>query len=121
MTQCLIVEGTPEDWQRLEGLLGPYGFDLEAVERAEEALDLCRRQMPDVIVMTDRLGSMDSADFLKRLHDGAGGVRPKVIVYAERPDAAAIGRHIWSGAAECMVKPFDADIIDLKLRQIGAV
>jgi two-component system chemotaxis response regulator CheY len=119
MTHCLIVEGTSDDKKRLSLLLGQYGFELETVADADDALDRCRQSMPDVIVMSDSLAHMDSAEFLARLNRGAKGAAPKVIVYSEEPDAGAIGRHIWTGAAECMVKPFDADIIDLKLRQVG--
>ena len=121
MTHCLIVEGTSDDKKRLSLLLGPYGFDLETATDAVAALDRCRQSMPDVIVMSDSLAHMDSAEFLARLNRGAKGAAPKVIVYSEESDAGAIGRHIWTGAAECMVKPFDADIIDLKLRQVGVL
>ena len=43
---------------------------------------------------------------------------------ARRPqerEAARIGRTIWGGAAECMMKPYDAEILDLKLRQTGII
>lgn len=121
MTHCLIVEGTRDDEKRLSLLLGQYGFELETAADADAALDRCRQSMPDVIVMSESLAHMDSAEFLRRLNRGGRGTAAKVIVYSDAPDAGAIGRHIWTGAAECMVKPFDADIIDLKLRQVGVL
>ena len=122
MTQCLILERTHEDGNELSALLGRYGFALERLKADEAALDLCRQQMPKVIFMSDQIDGMDSAEFLERLKLGTRGREvPKVIVYHDAPDAAAMGRHIWTGAAECVAKPFDADIIDLKLRQVGIV
>jgi hypothetical protein len=44
-----------------------------------------------------------------------------VIVCPQEPEAARIGRTIWGGAAECMMKPYDAEILDLKLRQTGII
>lgn len=121
MTRCLILERTQEDGKALSALLAPYGFALDRMEDAGAALDHCRHSMPDVIVMSEQLARMDSAEFLERLQRASRGRAAKVIVYQDAPDAGAIGRHIWSGAAECMAKPFDADIIELKLRQVGVL
>ena len=121
MTRCLIIERSREDAKALCALLARYGFALDRMEDADAALDHCRQAMPDVIVMSEQLACMDSAEFLDRLKRTSRGPSPKVIVYQDAPDAGAIGRHIWSGAAECMAKPFDPDIIDLKLRQVGIV
>jgi CheY-like chemotaxis protein len=124
MTQCLILERSQEDGKELSALLGRYGFAAEClqVSEASAALDLCRQKMPALIFMADQIEGMDSGEFLERLQVvSRGRPSPKVIVYQEAPDAAAMGRHIWLGAAECMAKPFDPDIIDLKLRQVGAL
>jgi two-component system chemotaxis response regulator CheY len=121
MTQCLIIDSTLDGRSELASLLTRYGFELDSVSDAADALDRCRVAMPDVIVMAEQAGTMDSDEFLQRLHGSRPRSAPKVIVYSDAPDAGSMGRHIWTGAAECMVRPFDADIIDLKLRQVGVL
>jgi two-component system, chemotaxis family, chemotaxis protein CheY len=121
MTQCLIVEATPDDRQRLEDLLAPYGFAVAASETANAALDSCRRWMPDVVLLPQTLKSMEVVAFLRLLRRQAGRRAPVVLLVGDTGDAHDIGRAIWAGASECLMKPFDADVLDLKLRQAGVV
>ena len=121
MTQCLIVEATPDDRHRLEDLLEPYGFAVDASETAEAALSQCRRWAPDVVLLPQRLKSMDVVAFLRLLRRQSGRRSPVVLLVGDTNDANDIGRAIWEGASECLMKPFDADVLDLKLRQAGVV
>lgn len=121
MTQCLIIAADENDRRHLMRLLAWYGFELAIVEDADQAESLFRMNMPDIIVMPEELEGADSYDFIQQLNRIPYGKAPKVLVYADRGDAGRIGRVIWGGASECFVKPFDASIIDLKLRQVGVV
>jgi two-component system, chemotaxis family, chemotaxis protein CheY len=121
MTQCLIVEATPDDRRRLEDLLAPYGFAVAASETAQAALVECRRWAPDLVLLPHKLESMEIVGFLRLLRRQAGRRAPIVLLVGDTGDAAEIGRAIWEGASECLMKPFDADVLDLKLRQAGVV
>jgi two-component system chemotaxis response regulator CheY len=121
MTQCLIVEASPDDRHRLEDLLAPYGFEIDASETAQAALDRCRRWAPDVVLLPQKLRSMDVVAFLRMLRRQAGRRAPVVLLVGDTGDAREIGRAIWAGASECLMKPFDPDVLDLKLRQVGVV
>lgn len=119
--QCLIIASDPDDRRQLARLLRPYGFELAIVEDADQGLAVCRMHRPDLVVMPELLKGIDSYEFIRELHRAQERRPPKVLVYSDRPVAGLIGRAIWSGASECFVKPFDASIIDLKLKQVGAV
>ena len=121
MTQCLIVEATPDDRHRLEDLLAPYGFTVDASETAQAALDQCRRWAPDLVLLPQTLRSMDAIAFLRLLRRQTGRRAPIVLLLGDTGDAKEIGRAIWEGASECLLKPFDADVLDLKLRQAGVL
>lgn len=120
MLQCLIIASEEDDRQQLARLFKPYGFELAIVEDADKALAVCRMRLPDLVVMPEILEGIESYHFIREIHRAQEGRQPKVLVYSETPEAGLIGRAIWSGASECFVKPFDASIIDLKLRQVGA-
>jgi DNA-binding NarL/FixJ family response regulator len=71
--------------------------------------------------MPEILQGIESCAFIRAIRRVEEGRQPKVLVFSDSAEAGLIGRAIWSGASECFVKPFDASIIDLKLRQVGAV
>jgi DNA-binding NarL/FixJ family response regulator len=91
------------------------------VENGVQALSVCRTCFPDLVVVAETLGGVGSYDLIGKIVESASGRQAKVLVYSETPQPELIGRAIWSGASECFVKPFDAPIIDLKLRQVGAL
>jgi CheY-like chemotaxis protein len=121
MTQCLIVEANPEDRHRLQDLLAAYGFEVDASDTAQAALDQCRRWAPDIVLLPQRLSTMDAVAFLRLLRRQAGRRVPVVLLVGDTGDPVEIGRAIWEGASECLMKPFDAHVLDLKLRQTGIV
>ena len=121
MLQCLIVASDQGDRQHLARILTPYGFELAMVENGVQALSVCRTCFPDLVVVAETLGGVGSYDLIGKIVESASGRQAKVLVYSETPQPELIGRAIWSGASECFVKPFDAPIIDLKLRQVGAL
>ena len=121
MLQCLIIASDADDRQQLVQVLAPYGFELAVVEDADQALAVCRIRMPDLVLMPEILQGIESCAFIRAIRRVEEGRQPKVLVFSDSAEAGLIGRAIWSGASECFVKPFDASIIDLKLRQVGAV
>jgi two-component system chemotaxis response regulator CheY len=118
MTRCLLVDADSADRQELMGVLAGYGFDLAESDGATSALQACRSRTPDIIVMADRIG-MASADFVRRARKAGRGKKPAVLLYARSPDTHEIGRVILEGSAECLVAPFDRDLLEFKLRQMG--
>jgi DNA-binding response OmpR family regulator len=121
MLQCLIVAADCADRQHLARLLRPYGFELAIVGTAKQAMSILRRQRLDLVVMPENLHGLESHDLISLLRKASRGREPKVLVFSERPQPGLIARAILSGASECFLKPFDAPIIDLKLRQVGAL
>ncbi len=121
MTNCLIVDACQDERHRVSGMLSAYGFELEQAEDAGEALARCRKEMPDVIIVSERLSDMSAFDFIKRIRSRQHDRAPIVLVYSEAADPPRIGRAIWEGASECLVQPFDAAVLDDKLRLVGLI
>lgn len=121
MPQCLLVDADRAGRRELSDLFGGFGFDLSETADADTALQACRASPPDIVVMTGRAGGMRSADFVKRLRRAGRGRAPVVLLCAEGPDAEEIGSAILQGAAECLVRPFDRELLAFKLRQVGLI
>ena len=65
------------------------------------------------------LGSMSAGEFVKRVRRAAYGRKPVVLVYTDKANTDEIGSAIIEGAAEFLLKPFDRDLLEFKLKQVG--
>ena len=109
------------DCRRAVGsLLGSYGFDLAETTNADAALKHCRRTRPMSWSPPTGLAACRRRNSSSGCADGQGGRRqPVVLVCTERADTEEIGRAIIEGAAEYLLKPFDRELLEFKLRQVG--
>ncbi|CAN5367350.1 response regulator [soil metagenome] len=121
MTRCLLVDEDGAERRIVGQLLGSYGFELAETANADAALKHCRSHQPDIVITGDRLGGMTASEFVKRVRRTAnhGKRQPVVLVYTDQADTEEIGRAIIEGAAEYLLKPFDRELLEFKLRQVG--
>mgnify|MGYP003435752486 CR=1 FL=1 len=120
MTQCLLINEDQSERKALSGYFGDLGFDLSEAANADAGLSQCRASAPDVVVVTEQIGTR-SPDYVRRLQRIGNGKPPVVIIYSSNPDTEAIGRMIMDGAAEVIVKPFSKDLLSFKLKQVGLI
>jgi len=97
------------------------GFRVTQASSAEAALSTCRDEMPEIILLDHNLPRLDGLEFLKSLRRMSGGEKPIVFFCTNSTEAELVGSAIWEGAAECLIKPFDADLLMFKLKQTGLV
>jgi two-component system chemotaxis response regulator CheY len=100
-------------------ILEELDFDVSEAADGQEALKACQTKMPEVILLDWNMPVMNGIDFLRALRAGAGGDAPKVVFCTTENDMAHIQEAISAGANEYIMKPFDSDIIQSKLSQIG--
>jgi two-component system chemotaxis response regulator CheY len=121
MKRCLIVDDDREDRRIAAQFMRRFGFEVAVAENGDDALTMCRAKMPDFILLDHVMPKVDGLEFLKRLRRTRGGERPIVVFCSGRSDSETLSTAIWQGAAECLVKPFDADLLGFKLQQVGAM
>jgi two-component system, chemotaxis family, chemotaxis protein CheY len=121
MAQCLLIDEDVAERQRLSRLLAALGIDTAETAVAEDALAFCSHNAPDVVMLAAGAPGRMPKDFVKRMRRAKGGKQPVVIVYADRPDTEMIGRSILEGAADVIMKPFDRDLLQFKLKQAGVI
>jgi len=119
MTRCLVVDTNHQERLALRRLLDQYGFELSESGTADAALQHCRKHAPDVVVTAERLGGMAPAEFVKRVRSASRGRKLVVLVCGDTADSGEISRAIIEGAAEYLRRPFDREILEFKLRQVG--
>lgn len=90
----------------------------------ERALSLCAENMPDVILVESTMAKMGGLEFLEQLailRRARYSEAPAILFCLDRQDPDAMGEAVWKGATECLLNPYDADILDFKLQQSGAI
>jgi two-component system, chemotaxis family, chemotaxis protein CheY len=88
-------------------------------ENGEVALELCRKEMPNFIILDWNMPVMNGLAFLKALHQEPNWQDSTVILCTTENDADHIQSALSAGASEYIMKPFDVDIIRTKLVQVG--
>ena len=119
MKSCLVVDDSKVVRMVARRILEDLDFEVEEAEDGQKALDACKRQMPDVILLDWNMPVMNGIEFLKELRASSGGAAPIVVFCTTENDMANIQEAIAAGANEYIMKPFDSEIIQAKFDQVG--
>ncbi len=119
MKECLIVDDSVVIRKVASKILAEMEFDTAEAADGRQALEYCRRGMPDAILLDWNMPIMDGMEFLAALRSERNGDQPIVVFCTTENDVAHITRAIGAGANEYIMKPFDRDIIEAKFQQVG--
>jgi len=119
MKTCLIVDDS-KMIRRIAGrILKDLKFSAEEAGNGLEALNHCRKTMPDAILLDWNMPVMDGLAFLKSLRGEPAGDKPVVLFCTSERSVEKIATALEAGADEYIMKPFDSDIIESKFFQAG--
>ena len=119
MKQCLVVDDSSVIRKVARRIMEEVNFDVTEAENGEEALNACRANLPDVILLDWNMPVMDGLEFLTALRKEPCGDTPKVVFCTTENDMDHITQAISAGANEYIMKPFDKEIILSKLKEVG--
>jgi two-component system, chemotaxis family, chemotaxis protein CheY len=121
MKKCLVVDDSSVIRKVARRILEGMQFEIVEAEDGQQALDSCRRDMPDAVLLDWNMPVMDGYEFLKALRRLPGGDRPKVVFCTTENDVVHIARALHAGANEYIMKPFDKDIVEAKFQEVGLI
>lgn len=121
MKRCLIVDDSRVVRKVVSRIVQDLKFETVEAGDGAKALDHCREQMPDAVLLDWNMPVMNGLDFLRALRREEGGGAPVVVFCTTENDSEHIGEAIRSGANEYIMKPFDADIIESKFAEAGLI
>ena len=119
MKTCLVVDDSSVIRKVARRILEGLDFQITEAENGEEAIESCKRQLPDAILLDWNMPKMDGYDFLRVLRRLPGGDGPKVVFCTTENDVAHIARALHAGANEYIMKPFDKEIVAAKFQEVG--
>ena len=121
MKNCLVVDDSSVIRKVARRILEGLEFKIAEAEDGEQALEACRRQMPDAVLLDWNMPRMDGYEFLRMLRRMPDGDRPKVVFCTSENDVAHIARALHAGANEYIMKPFDKEIVEAKFQEVGLI
>jgi len=121
MKSCMVVDDSSVIRKVARRILEGMDFRITEAEDGEQALELCRRELPNAILLDWNMPRMDGYEFLRALRRLPGGDRPKVVFCTTENDVAHIARALHAGANEYIMKPFDKDIVEAKFQEVGLI
>jgi two-component system chemotaxis response regulator CheY len=119
MKTCLVVDDSGVTRKIARRVLEEMNFEIAEAEDGEQALEICRRGLPDAILLDWNMPVMDGYEFLGRLRGMRDGDRPKVVFCTTENGIDHIERALRAGADEYIMKPFDKDIVAAKFQEVG--
>jgi two-component system, chemotaxis family, chemotaxis protein CheY len=121
MKTCLIVDDSSVIRKVARRILEGLGFRIAEAENGEDAIEACRGEMPEAILLDWNMPKMDGYEFLRALRRIPGGDKPKVVFCTTENDVAHIARALHAGANEYIMKPFDKEIVEAKFQEVGLI
>jgi DNA-binding response OmpR family regulator len=115
--RILVVEDTLSLQELLTAHLRHRGFTVDATASGAEALALAGAAQYDAVILDLGLPDMDGLDVLRQLRAGACAGLPALILTA-RDSVAERVAGLDAGADDYILKPFETDELDARLRAV---
>lgn len=119
MNKALVVDDSKVVRTVSRRIMEDLGFEVREAEDGQVALERCKEEVPDVILLDWNMPVMNGLDFLLAFRQFSEHDDTQVIFCTTENDMSKIQEAVVSGANEYVMKPFDAGIIQEKLVQLG--
>ena len=119
MRHCLVVDDSPLVRKVAGFLVEELDFTVTEAGSAGEALESCRKTMPDVILLDADLPDKGAISFMTTLRSQPSGSKPVIVVCVVEKDMRQITEAGAAGANSYLLKPFDARTIRAKFVKVG--
>lgn len=121
LSTCLIVDDSRIIRKVARRIVEGLGYEVDEAADGAEALAYCTGAMPDVLLIDWNMPVMDGLSFLRRLRELPGGGRPKALFCTIETRPERIAEALAAGADDYVMKPFDGEILQSKLAEVGAI
>ena len=118
MARILLIEDSPTDTAVLTRLLERHGHQVMASGSAEDGIEVCKRELPDVVLMDVVLPGMNGFQATRALsREPSTKAIPVLIVSTKGMDTD----RVWGmrqGAKDYIVKPPSEDALIARIEQL---
>ena len=118
MKVCLIVDDSEIIRKYTRLIFESLDYRAIDVENPQQAIDRLDGEPPELILVDWRMPGVDSHAFIAQLRKLSLNLRPYIIYVTTEKDVGDIQRALKAGADDFLLKPFNRDIIEMKLHEI---
>jgi len=115
----LVVEDDFDISNMLRIYFQSQGYEVSVAPCGEDALEMCRHQLPNIIVLDIMLPDMDGYDVCRNLRDSLRTSHIPIIFLTQKDERSDKIHGLELGADDYITKPFDVE--ELKLRVKNAM
>ncbi|HUT21026.1 MAG TPA: response regulator [Anaerolineae bacterium] len=117
--RILVVEDDFDISNLLRIYFDSQGYEVIVAAKGNEALDMCRRSQPNVIILDIQLPDIDGYEVCRRLRDNLRTSHIPILFLTQRDERSDKIAGLELGADDYITKPFDIE--ELKLRVQNAI
>jgi len=114
--RVLVVEDDSDISTMLRIYFESEGYSVVTAMRGGEALEACRHQLPNVIVLDIMLPDMDGYDVCRQLRNTLRTSHIPIIFLTQKDERSDKIRGLELGADDYITKPFDVEELNLRVR-----
>ena len=114
----LIVDDDMDVRNILSKLLERDGYHMLEARNGEEAVEMCRQQLPDLILMDIAMPVMDGAEACAQIQLLPGGDQVPVLMITAFSDKQSIDRCFDAGATDFLTKPVNQQVLRRRVARI---
>lgn|SRR5262245_33853859 len=118
MLHCFIVDDSDIIRKFTRLIFENLGFRVSEADGPVAALERLRTESPDYILVDWRMPEANSIEFIAKLRTMPLEQRPYIIYVVTENEPHEIKRAMANGADSFLLKPFNREIIEMKLAEI---
>lgn len=116
--RILLVETNQESAERLQEAFKPDSYELLVAGNGEEAWDICRRRLPQAVLLNVNLPDIDGYKLLSRIRGSLRTRHIHVTFFTERRERRDKIAGLEMGADDYIFKPYDVEEVRLRVRNV---
>jgi two-component system, chemotaxis family, chemotaxis protein CheY len=120
MLHCFIIDDSEIIRKYTRLIFESLGFRVSEAESSVAAMERLRSETPDYILVDWRMPGTNSFELLGKIRALPLAVRPYIIYLLTENDPLEIQRALTHGADNFLLKPFNRQIVEMKLLEIRA-
>ncbi|GAB4424668.1 MAG: response regulator [Anaerolineae bacterium] len=117
--RILVVEDDLDISKMLRIYFDSQGYEVLVAARGNDALEICRRKLPNVVVLDINLPDIDGYEVCRQLRSNTRTSYVPIIFLTQKDERSDKIAGLELGADDYITKPFDIE--ELKLRVEGAI
>lgn len=104
---CMFADGSNVVRRVAKRILATPELTVLESGTGAEALEICRRTMPHIVVVSTNLPDMEATDLIREIRAIKNAPTPRILISLVEMDIGTIMRARRAGAEGYLLKPFD--------------